>query len=399
MQLGLSGLNSPPLLHVITELRSHGILLSSALSIPADSLSLPTGASIKDGSNNDAVLDHEAHTRAYAVDGIGPSVTGIGVVSIPAGTAYGPGEIIRVALTFDEVVHVAGVPRVAGRVGREDRDHSYRSGTGNTTLQFSYTLTSGDSGAFIVPAGDISLPSGASIRDSVRNDTDPAHGATAARQGQDADGTAPVLQSITIVSTPADPDGYRLGETIRLRARFDEDVTASASSTLAIVVSITRESLPLQSAAGTDVFFTYTVMPADLDSDGISVPEDPFGLSTVIEDAVGNAADLDHVGLPDQVGHLVDGIRPRVRGGGIRFDREEIARIKYLLLGPAGVFVSELGLHVQLREAAGWGHVPVQGGPEERVPLGVMGDKEVPARRLGITGWPDPQARPLAGTP
>ena len=50
-------------------------------------------------------------------------------------------------------------------------------------------------------------------------------------------------------------------------------------------------------------------------------------------------------------------------------DLEEIARIKQLLLGSAGVFVSELGLHVQLREAAGMERLQVGGMFRSRVDL------------------------------
>ena len=125
------------------------------------------------------------------------------------------------------------------------------------------------------------------------------------------------------MSTPSDTDGYALGETIRLRARFDEDVTAAAGSTLALTMTDSPRVMDLGSATGTDVVFSYTVLPSDLDTDGISVPADPFGVGTVIEDLVGNAADLDHAGLSDQAGHEVDGVAPRVRGGGIAFDRED----------------------------------------------------------------------------
>ena len=340
LELGLSSTTTEDLAYQRQEYRvnaastTHSVLLfkydvgdgdhSDGLSIAANNLSLPDNGAIKDGAQNNASLDHSAHSSSYRVDGIGPAVTGIALASTPSnGEAYGPGETILVDLAFDEVAHVSGVPHVTGLIGSATTTLEYRSASASTTVRFGYTVASGDSGVLSIPAGDIALPVGASIKDRVRNDANPAHGALSAVSRPTVDGKAPELQSITIVSTPADPDGYSLDETIRLRARFDEPVTAGASSTLAIVVATTRKALPLETATGTDVLFTYTVMPSDLDADGISVPEDPFGINTVINDSVGNEADLDHTGIADDDAHRVDGIRPRVRGGGIRFDRDD----------------------------------------------------------------------------
>ena len=133
---------------------------SAGLSIPEDSFSLPTGASIKDGANNDATLDHDAHTSTYMVDGIGPAVTDIELVTSPQGDAYGPGEDVIVAVTFDDVVHVTGIPQITGRAAGSDKTLNYRVASASSTLLFGYTVATGDSGTFTVPSGTISLPSG-----------------------------------------------------------------------------------------------------------------------------------------------------------------------------------------------------------------------------------------------
>ena len=78
----------------------------------------------------------------------GSSVTGVAVVSDAGEDAtYGPGEKIRVRLSFREAVAVTGTPRLrldfSAGTG-DERWAAYESGSGTTALEFAYTVAQGD---------------------------------------------------------------------------------------------------------------------------------------------------------------------------------------------------------------------------------------------------------------
>ncbi|MDE2639729.1 MAG: hypothetical protein OXI03_04005, partial [Chloroflexota bacterium] len=74
----------------------------------------------------------------------GPSVTGVAVTSAPiAGATYGPGETIRVTLTFSEAVNVSGTPRLKIDMASAEWGEkwaAYASGSGTASLTFAHTV-------------------------------------------------------------------------------------------------------------------------------------------------------------------------------------------------------------------------------------------------------------------
>ena len=73
-----------------------------------------------------------------------PSVTGVAVTSAPVATGiYGPGETIRVTLTFSEAVNVSGEPRLAIDMDPADWGKKwaiYEDGTGTASLTFAHRV-------------------------------------------------------------------------------------------------------------------------------------------------------------------------------------------------------------------------------------------------------------------
>ncbi len=61
--------------------------------------------------------------------------------------AYKAGVLIPVAVTFNEVVTVAGTPQLTLETGATDRMADYASGSGTATLTFNYTVQAGDTSA------------------------------------------------------------------------------------------------------------------------------------------------------------------------------------------------------------------------------------------------------------
>jgi hypothetical protein len=66
------------------------------------------------------------------------------VTSITANGTYSISEVITITVTFTQNVIVTGTPLLLLETGTTDRNATYSSGTGTTTLTFLYTVQSGD---------------------------------------------------------------------------------------------------------------------------------------------------------------------------------------------------------------------------------------------------------------
>ena len=134
------------------------------ISIAANALAL-NGGTIYDARDATAAatLTHSAlATQAnHKADGLlvaAPNVADVAVESAPAGGSYSTGAAIRVRVTFDRLVRVAGTPTLALVIGSERRQASYVSGSGTPALVFRYVVQAGDSDpdGFSVPADALS---------------------------------------------------------------------------------------------------------------------------------------------------------------------------------------------------------------------------------------------------
>ena len=149
------------------------------ISIAANALTL-NGGMIDDARDATAAatLTHSAlaNQANHQVDGLlraAPAVVGVTVESAPPpGGSYGRGAAIRLRVTFDREVQVAGSPTLALMIGSATRQASYESGSGTPDLMFRYQVQVGDrdpDGFSVLadalgPAGSIvlagSIPSG-----------------------------------------------------------------------------------------------------------------------------------------------------------------------------------------------------------------------------------------------
>ena len=80
--------------------------------------------------------------NSVAYDTTIPTVTG--VTSNTANGTYGAGTVIDVRVSFSETVNVTGTPQLLLETGTTDRNATYASGSGSTTLVFNYTVQTGD---------------------------------------------------------------------------------------------------------------------------------------------------------------------------------------------------------------------------------------------------------------
>ena len=82
----------------------------------------------------------------------------------PNANTYGIGGNLDIQVTFDRSVIVTGTPQLPLRIGTQDRQASYTSGSGSNTLTFRYVVVSGDrdnDGIALGASGVISLNGGA----------------------------------------------------------------------------------------------------------------------------------------------------------------------------------------------------------------------------------------------
>ncbi len=92
------------------------------------------------------------------------------VTTATANGTYGVGSVINLRIVFSENVIVTGTPSIALETGATDRAAVYTSGSGTTTLTFSYTVRAGDTAADldVFNASALKL-NGGSITDAAGN--------------------------------------------------------------------------------------------------------------------------------------------------------------------------------------------------------------------------------------
>ena len=123
----------------------------NGISILANALAL-NGATIRSTAGTDADLDLGVHAISndpgHKVDGskvTPPRVRRVNIYSRPQeGTAYGPGEVIKVSVAFSQVVQVTGSPTLALTVGTATKRVPLRSTNRQGYLFFDYTVQAGD---------------------------------------------------------------------------------------------------------------------------------------------------------------------------------------------------------------------------------------------------------------
>ena len=122
-------------------------------------------------------------------------------------------------------------------------------------------------------------------------------------------GDTPTVLGVKIASAPGAGDSYQLGETIALEVTFSDAVQVQGIPTLALEIGDTTRQVPMSAHRGDTLTFRYTVAAGDLDTDGISVPENGLTLpdgATITNVNSRTAAALKAPGLGNQAGHKVN---------------------------------------------------------------------------------------------
>ncbi len=249
--------------------------LSEGSVVTAGGNSTPLTASYIAGTGNDFTLTAPTAPRVNDVS------------SSTANGTYKIGDTITVTITFDTTVDVTGTPKLQLETGDSDRTLSYVSGSGTTTLTFSYTVQAGDSSADLDYASTSALTlNGGTIKDGSSRDailTLPAPGTAGSLGANKAlvvDGVRPTASSISLSDT-----ALKAGDTATVTITFAEAVTGLDASDF----TVAGGTIGALSSADGGFTWTTTFTPTSNLTSGT------------------NAITLNNTGVTDEAGNLGSG--------------------------------------------------------------------------------------------
>ena len=290
----------------------------------------PEGDTIADAAGNAYNRDLDrlpftlsSNQSGHKVDTAAPTVSGLAFTS---SGPYGVNDVITLQATFSEAVTISSGTAVSIplTIGSNSRNATAAAAaTASTTHNFRYTTVAADADANGISVATAAVSSNPGrVVDTAGNamtSTALPDSLNSAQSSHTVDGSQSLLPSITeLAFTSSGP--YRAGDVIRLQARFSKKVTVATGTAASIpltVGSTTRNATAAVTAtASVTQNFTYTVIAADADTNGISVATAAVVANPGrIIDESSNA--MTDTALPNtlnaaQSGHKVDNVAPTV---------------------------------------------------------------------------------------
>ena len=226
--------------------------------------------------------DHKVDGRTATV----PRVNAMAISSAPAsGDSYGGGETIAVQVGFTTPVTVTGTPRLALAVGSRTRYAAYSSGSGASALTFQYAAAAldVDPDGISVGASALELDGGTIRSEAAANAALGLNGyAISNADGHKVDGrsTMPVVNAVSVTSSPTRGDTYEAGETISVQVGYALTVSVEGTPQLALGIGSDTVQASFATGSGTTALtFSYAVKAEDLDANGIDVGADALTLN------------------------------------------------------------------------------------------------------------------------
>ena len=285
--------------------------------VKANSLTLPSGTTIRDTTNMDLVTTFTAVNggASQTVDNTAPTV---GTIAFTTTGPYKTGDSITISVPITDASAVTlatgtgGAPTLVLTVGTTDKTLTASTSAGTiTALAFSYTVVAGDTDTdgVSVKANSLALPSGTTVRDAVDLDLVTTFTAVAGGASQAIDNAAPTVGTIAFTSTGP----YTEGDTITISVPIVGATQFSGSPTLVLTVGTTEKTLTATDITASPLVFTYTVVAGDTDTDGVVVKADSLTVAAnTIEDAAGNDLVTTFTAVNGGTSQTVDNTPPTV---------------------------------------------------------------------------------------
>ena len=208
---------------------------ADGVTVKANSLTLPSGTTVRDTAGNDLTTTFTAVNggTTQTVDTAAPTVGTIAFTSTGPYTANNT-ITISVPITDTSAVTLAGTggsPTLTLVVGTTERTLTTTTTTNGTitALAFSYTVVAEDTDTdgVDIKANSLTLPSGTTIRDALSNDLVTTFTAVNGGSSQEVDNTAPTVGTIGFTTTGP----YETGDTITISVPITDasDVTLATA--------------------------------------------------------------------------------------------------------------------------------------------------------------------------
>ncbi|MGY4515788.1 autotransporter domain-containing protein [Lysobacter sp. HA18] len=197
--------------------------------------------------------------KNIVIDGVFPTISSVS--SSTANGTYKAGDVIAIRVSMSEAVTVTGTPQITLETGTTDRVVNYASGSGTSTLTFTYTVQAGDTATDLDYVSTTALArNGGTIRDAAGNDAaltlaaPGASGSLGANKALVIDTTAPSVSAIVVNGTPA-------GNTssISFHVTFSESVSNVSVDDFALVTTGTASGTIASVSAASGSAFDVTV--------------------------------------------------------------------------------------------------------------------------------------------
>ena len=304
---------------------------ADGVSVPAGSLTLSGGTTVKGPYGRDVTLTHGAYAfPQHFVNTLPPAphITNIEVSSPVPDAGFHSSALldpVEFRVTFSDAVTVTGAQAFFFvRVGGDDVGATYSlqgSGTTQLTFELGYGPQHTDADGVSVPAGSLTLSGGTTVKGPYDRDVTLTHGAYAFPQHRVNTPPPPAhLTGIEVASSPGSGGFYATGDTIELHVTFSGPVTAAGSApgtppdvALKLRVGSAERSAEYLLGSGTSKLrFLYTVQAGDEDRDGVSVPANALALGTgmTLKDRFGQDVVSTHGAYGPFARHLVNSAPP-----------------------------------------------------------------------------------------
>ena len=274
---------------------------SDGISVGGSALTLNGGTIRVGGGSANASLNLGSHAISnsanHRVDGsmeTAPAVTAFYLWTRPAsGDTYELGEVIGCTVRFSRAVEIGGEPELGVTIGTTTRQARFigQSATSNLTFQYVVQASDADADGISVGASALTLNGGTvRTRGGVANASlSLGSRAISNSANHKVDGgreTAPIVESVSIVSDPAGGD-YSAEAEIVVRASFDRAVSVTGVPLLALSMgSTTRQARYFEhledgfmARYANSLYFRYVVQSSDHDPDGIGIGANALSLN------------------------------------------------------------------------------------------------------------------------
>ncbi|MYA02026.1 MAG: hypothetical protein F4038_03605 [Chloroflexi bacterium] len=282
---------------------------TDGVSVDADSLTgkLKVGSVTFDASE----IDHDALDggTTHLVNRAPPTVESIAFDSTPADTLYLTGETIEVEVEFSETIGEDSSDPLTLDLQVGSNTRAMSASIDDDTATFSYTVTNADSDVDGVSVAADSLD-GTIVVDSISLAASLiSHAALDGGDGHRVNPAAPTIEDMEFSSTGP----YTIGDTISVEVEFDATVDGDSSDPLTLTLQIGDDQRTATGIfEGRLIYFQYTVVAADVDTDGASVVANSMSGTLVYNSISYSGSDIAVSALDGGASHKVNRAPPTV---------------------------------------------------------------------------------------